>query len=59
MNSKQFTIRVGDILSNCDIGLITDEQAINKIMRSYVKYINSRFKDSQTHGFTHKENNNG
>ena len=46
MNSKQFTIRVGNILSDCDIGLITDEQGINKIMRSYAKYVNSRFECS-------------
>jgi hypothetical protein len=45
MNETLLLIRLKDILCDCDKGKITDSQAIKKLMKSYTKYNQSRFKE--------------
>ena len=45
MDDYQLIIRLREILVEVDSGLITDEQAIKKLMRSYAKYQNTLIKE--------------
>lgn len=47
MNKDNFITRVLEVLRLCDQGDITDEQAINKIMRSSTKYMQTRFAETR------------
>ena len=40
---KKLVMRLIEVLKLCDKGEITDEQGINKLMRSTTKYMQKRF----------------